>query len=125
MLLASWPGAGSAAGLSRCWTSRQELLQLLFRPGAPAMPRPGDWFCSRCLKRNMPKHFFCRACGTGAKEASVLAPGTIKVPGMREYPLPGDWGCGGCGTAMMAYDTVCTKCGAAQQDHRQSAMAAA
>jgi len=122
MFLARW---GRGGALLRHHTTRGELLQLFFRPGAPPLPRPGDWFCPRCRRRNMSKQFFCRACGVGVEGAHVAATDVIQVPGAREFPLPGDWGCGACGTAMASYEKACSKCGGGKKDHPLTLVAAA
>merc|ERR1712190_381491 len=54
ILLARWGPRGLAA---RHWSSRAELLGLFFGPRSVGMPRPGDWFCPRCSKRNMSSRF--------------------------------------------------------------------
>lgn len=95
--------------LSRHWAPRQELLRLLFGPGAPAMPRPGDWFCARCQRRNGSGQFFCTSCA-GPEAGRIADAGVRRVPGGRDYLRSGDWGCGRCGAAMCGYDRACTAC---------------
>merc|ERR1712032_742813 len=86
VILARW---GLGGKLLRHTTSRQELLSLLFGRGAPYMPRPGDWFCALCRKRNMSSQFFCSFCGI-VDGACILDKGVCKIPGGRDYPRCGD-----------------------------------
>jgi len=113
-LIARWRLGGQ---LSRHTASRQELLSLLFGRGAPHMPRPGDWFCALCRRRNMSSQFFCSLCGV-VDGACILDTGVAKIPGGRDYPRCGDWGCGKCGAALCAYQQSCTLCWASKQHER-------
>jgi len=119
VLIAQWRLGGR---MSRHWASRDELLQMLFGPGAPNMPRPGDWFCPRCRRRNMSTQFFCSSC-TGPEGARIVDAGVRKIPGRREYPRSGDWGCGKCGAALCGYDRACTVCWSTR-DHAQAVVVA-
>ena len=107
VLVAEWLSQG---GARRRWSSREELLRLLFGPGAPTMPRPGDWFCGLCGGRSMAARFFCGACGVRAGSAATVADAAAaRVPGRGDYPLPGDWGCGACGNAHNAQAAACSR----------------
>eukprot|EP00811_Abedinium_folium_P006725 NODE_161_length_3488_cov_4.828622.p1 GENE.NODE_161_length_3488_cov_4.828622~~NODE_161_length_3488_cov_4.828622.p1 ORF type:complete len:1077 (+),score=356.02 NODE_161_length_3488_cov_4.828622:78-3308(+) len=116
ILVARW----NASGFSRHSSSRSELLHLFFGPGASEVPRPGDWFCARCSKRNMATKFFCRACGIGVKDADISNPDALRVPGGRSYPQPGDWGCGACGSAQTSYASVCSSCKAGREESEKT-----
>lgn len=109
----------------RYWASRDDLLDLFWGTGAPPLPRPEDWFCTRCCSRNMKSNFFCRSCGRSChtEEEWVLVPtvadeGTIRVANRGIYPNVGDWGCGKCGTANQSRDHRCYSCGRSLDDHR-------
>jgi len=117
--VACWSADGS---LERHRAEPFELLRLFFGPGAPHMPRPGDWFCPRCNCRNMSSHFFCWTCGIDP-EAQVAAAGTACIPGGQNYPQPGDWGCGYCGQALCGYHDRCHRCGTAKWSHEKTVVA--
>lgn len=117
VLVAQWANGR----VNRYTSSREELLNLFFGEKAPdMMPRPGDWFCPACSRRNMTARFFCRFCGI--QDAASVLEDVAKVPGARDYPCVGDWGCGSCGTANVAYDHSCSnsKCGLAKGDNPKS-----
>jgi len=102
---------GPQGKLTRCWTSRPALVKLFFSPGMPYMPRPGDWFCPKCHKRNMSCSFFCHSCGVECAGANIASPEAARVPGGPNFPQIGDWGCGCCGRALCGYEWYCY-CGA-------------
>merc|ERR1712232_976353 len=122
-------GCVAAWGDKRClryWTSRAELLDFFFGPGAPMLPRPADWFCGTCLSRNAKAVFFCTACKNKTRRhsyeglrgvATVVDPDSIRVAD-HGYPREGDWGCGLCGTAMFGRDRRCSQCGSSWDDPR-------
>lgn len=118
--VAELPVTDGAAAVA-CWgrggrilrrsAGRAELLQIFFHPDAPQLPRPGDWFCPRCSRRNQSAYFFCNVCGpgniSGAHRADAAA---VIVPGGQDFGRPGDWGCGHCGMALSASQQACTHC---------------
>lgn len=111
VLLACW-SHDERAPLQRSWISREDLLSLLCGKACAAyLPRPGDWFCARCKKRNMNCHFWCYKCGIGTEKACITDEGVCKIPGApRPYPVSGDWGCGHCAQALASFDLKCTFC---------------
>jgi len=122
MLLARWGRQGSH---SCHWTTRQSILRLFFTKGMPYMPRPGEWFCGQCLKRNSCAQFFCYTCAhrsLDSKGPSLADEAAIKIPG-GVYPKRGDWGCGNCMAANCAYHQACAACGKAQADHPHTVVA--
>lgn len=109
--VACWRAAGS---LLRFSADVVDLAGLFFGPGAPPMPRPGDWFCQRCTKRNMSSSFFCYNCGIEEEGTAVCSAGAAVIPGGHNYPRVGDWGCGACGQAQCSYQDTCSRCGSAK-----------
>lgn len=121
LAVACWSSAGS---VQRYRAETPELLRLLCGRAAAGLPRPGDWFCGRCRKRNMQTQFFCNWCCSGgdAGSASVGAahagdPGACSVPSGQVYPRAGDWGCGRCGEANCGYQGKCGRCGGTRGEH--------
>lgn len=121
--VACWLSGGRFARYS---SSRSEILGIFFGRDAPHLPRPGDWHCPKCLRRNMISSFFCPMCGSGDDAsdggagcgndigdggASCVSGHVSRILGGREYPRKGDWGCRKCGMAMGVWDLRCLHCG--------------
>mmetsp|Transcript_149212 Transcript_149212/g.387987 ORF Transcript_149212/g.387987 Transcript_149212/m.387987 type:complete len:923 (+) Transcript_149212:48-2816(+) len=109
--VASWLAGG---GCERYSAPPEKVLNLFFGPGAHP-PRPGDWFCSKCHRRNMSAHFFCWSCGPQAPGANLLDVQACRIPGGQNFPRKGDWGCGNCGQAHCSYQLSCDRCGLAKE----------
>lgn len=104
--LAMWRGGG---GFDRVRTSASKVLEMCH--GSPVnLPRPGDWFCKVCRKRNMCTTFFCYKCSVGTPDATVASDGTPRIPGGSWVPQKGDWGCGGCGQGNWGCNKWCDRC---------------
>lgn len=144
VVVARWSSQGT---VSRFWATRSELLPLMFGPSTGNLPRPGDWYCGRCRRRNMQTNFWCTwtrptdrpASPAGNDQESeseqenasekanfkqycggtVAEEGVGRIPGARDYPRTGDWGCGKCGQACCAFDKFCSKCWSTP-DHRHA-----
>ncbi|CAK0855248.1 unnamed protein product [Prorocentrum cordatum] len=92
LLLALWGAGGLAARLR---TPRAEVLGFFFGGEAAEVPRPGDWFCPRCSRRNMGTRFFsaaatgarCRRVGGGARGPEGA--GGAELPAGRRLGLRG------------------------------------
>ncbi|CAE8677845.1 unnamed protein product, partial [Polarella glacialis] len=98
--------------LKRYVAEKGQLLSLLFGPASAELPRPADWFCGTCFRRNMTSHFLCWNCKDGGEFTSpITQAGAARIPDGSCYPRAGDWGCRRCGTAMCAYQWNCTGCG--------------
>jgi hypothetical protein len=105
--------------------THSEILDYLYGSGAPQLPRPGDWYCVQCSKRNMKTNFWCNECGRGCRSSEEWA----SVPTMADFgtrrvfdkgpPRAGDWGCGKCGSANAGRDRRCS-CGNPQNDPRNA-----
>jgi len=108
---ASWRFGG---GCDRYSTSPEKVLSLFFGQGANP-PRPGDWFCSSCRRRNMSAQFFCWSCGPGTPGANQVDAGASRILGGQNFPRKGDWGCGNCGQAVCGYQKNCDRCGLAKE----------
>lgn len=113
VLMAKWTAAGK---LRRYSLNRMDAVRILCGAKTPVMPRPGDWFCNVCQRRNMAVHFFCCSCGPHVLGATANAPGTAHIPGGSHYVRPTDWGCGYCYGAMCSWSKHCTNCGRAKEN---------
>jgi len=112
ILVAQWKSEGP---YSKHWAPRDEVLSLFFGKGAPMLPRPGDWFCGLCHRRNMFGRWFCQTCQKEGLDSAITDIGVPRIPGgTGGYPRSGDWGCGQCAQSLYSYQRTCTKCGAAK-----------
>lgn len=104
-------------GIKRRVATPEELLNLLAGPAAKCLPRPGDWFCAQCTRRNMSSNFFCYVCGVDEVNARISNPNSARIPGGQNYPRRGDWGCGDCLQANCGWQKWCSKCDNFMESH--------
>merc|ERR1712194_251987 len=108
MGLAKWTSEGRWL---RYRARRCDVLPLFAGEAGKETPRPGDWWCQKCKRRNMSSSFFCPVCEPCDELCCINRPKTPKVRG-NNYPQNGDWGCLKCGVAIQQRNAACINCSA-------------